>query len=94
MKRPMLNRSSNGGPAAFDAMADSAPLPGPRKADGAKPAVARAVVTGGMAAIPGLVDQPRAAISLPSSKSLASAVTAPLHAHPVPADGSTAGKRR
>jgi hypothetical protein len=91
VKRPILNRSSNGGQPYSGTVPDNVPSIAVRKVARRTPRAARAVMTGGAdSGIPGLIDQPRAAISLPSSKSLASSVTALLQVAPVGA----VGKRR
>jgi hypothetical protein len=79
VKRPILNRSRNGAPEKDDALAGNLQTAGPGKRAGRLKPAARAAVAGGEGSgIPGLIEQPRAVISLPSSKSPASGVTAPL----------------
>jgi hypothetical protein len=92
MKRPILNRSSSGGPSRTDTPVDNVRPIGVRKTAAPAPDVARGAVAGGRASgIPGLVEQPRAAISPSASGPSASAVSAPLPATPA---GVVPGKRR
>jgi hypothetical protein len=84
MKRPFLNRSNSGSPPPVDTRLDTV-RPIGRAARPPPTSVVGATVAGG------LVDQPRAAISLPASAALANAVTAPL---PAVSTLESTGKRR
>jgi hypothetical protein len=93
MKRPILNRSSNGARSPSDTAADNVrPIGVRRTLASAASGVPGVAGSGSSGVVAGLGDQPRASIALPSSKSLASAVTAPLPAVGIAPDG--AGKRR
>jgi hypothetical protein len=88
MKRPILNRSSNGAHSSSDNIRQLDVSRNAKRAASASVAVAGGAAVG----IPGLVDQPRAAISLPTAAALTGAITAPLPAVGILPDG--AGKRR
>jgi hypothetical protein len=92
MKRPILNRSSNGAPPPIDNIRQLDVSRNAKRASNAASVAVAGGPAGAAADLRGLVDQPRAAISLPSKGSLAGSITALLPAVGIVPDG--AGKRR